>query len=86
MKRKLSIAGWFIIASVLMSACASESQQSEQVVFAPIGDSGTTVSTGMTRAELEDHVRRFSDRYYTRITLATTELRNSTASLEQKNV
>ena len=86
MNRKLSLTTWFVVPMILMSACASDSQQSEQVVFAPIGDGGTTVSVGMTRAELEDHVRRFADRYFTRITLATNELRDKADSEEQKRL
>lgn len=86
MNRKLSIIAWPIVATILLSACASESQQSEQVVFAPIGSDPTTVSTGMTRPELEDHVRRFADRYYTRVTLATNEVRDKTESEELKRL
>ena len=39
----------------------------------------------MTRAELEDHVRRFADRYFTRIAIATNELaRNATSDEHAK--
>jgi hypothetical protein len=38
----------------------------------------------MTRTELEDHVRRFADRYHTRITLATNTIRDETDSDELK--
>jgi hypothetical protein len=64
----------------LISACAVNGQQPEQVVIAPL-DSGATVSSGMTREELEDHVRRFSDRYFTRIALATAVVRNATSDV-----
>ena len=86
MNREISNAAWLLLATILLSACASNSQQAEQVVFAPIGEGSTTVSTGMTREELEDHVRRFADRYFTRIALATNELRDATVSEEQRRM
>jgi hypothetical protein len=70
-----------IVVAVLVSACAASTQQPEQVVVAPLG-SGDVTSSGMTRAELEDHVRRFSDRYYTRIALATNNVQDQTASVQ----
>jgi len=54
-------------------ACAGNAQQDKQLVVAPLGSNAVTTS-GMTRAELEDHVRRFADRYFTRIAIATNEL------------
>jgi len=74
----------FFIAT-LTSACAANGQQPEQVVIAPLG-SGGTVSSGMTREELEDHVRRFADRYFTRITLAANEARDQSTSAENKRL
>ncbi len=74
----------FFIAT-LISACAANGQQPEQVVIAPLG-SGSAVSSGMTREELEDHVRRFADRYYTRIALVTGLIRDETDSDELKRL
>jgi len=80
-----SFLAWVIIAGTFISACAANGQQPEQVVIAPLG-SGGTVSTGMTREELEDHVRRFADRYFTRISLATNEVRALATSAENKRL
>ena len=82
---KLSILGRLVLVTVLISACAANGQQPEQVVIAPLG-SGNTVSSGMTREELEDHVRRFADRYFTRIALATSIIRDETDSAELKRL
>jgi len=81
----LSILARVVIATALVSACAANGQQPEQVVIAPLG-SGETVGPGMTRTELEDHVRRFADRYHTRITLATNTIRDETDSDELKRL
>ena len=92
MKRKiintlsfLSILARIVFAMALISACAANGQQPEQVVIAPLG-SGKTVSSGMTRAELEDHVRRFADRYITRISLATNTVSDDAISDELKRL
>ena len=87
MNRKIfkSVRALPFFVATLVSACAANGQQPEQVVIAPIG-SGGTVSSGMTREELEDHVRRFADRYYTRIALVTRLIRNETDSDELKRL
>lgn len=54
-------------------ACAGNAQQDTQLVVAPLGSNAVTTSA-MTQAELEDHVRRYADRYFTRIAIATNEL------------
>lgn len=56
-------------------ACASAASQTEQIVVAPIG--GDLSGEAMTREELEDHVRRFADRYYTRMALAIATIRKT---------
>jgi hypothetical protein len=81
----LSILARLVIATALISACAANGQQPEQVVIAPLG-SGETVSSGMTRVELEDHVRRFADRYITRISLVTNTVRDESVSDELKRL
>jgi hypothetical protein len=69
----------FVTASI--SACAAPGQ-TEQVVIAPLGSSGDVSASEMTREELEDHVRRFADRYITRVALAA-DLVSSQTSDEQ---
>ena len=86
MNRILTIAAGLFFATGLLCACASNSQQSDKVVFASVGTDSSVVSTEMTREELEDHVRRFADRYITRIAIATNELRDETSSLEQRRL
>ena len=72
-----------VIITLLLSACAANGQQAEQVVIAPLG-SGDTVTSGMTREELEDGVRRYADRYFTRIAIATNNIRDNSDSQEIK--
>ncbi len=74
---------FLVITTLLLSACAANGQQAEQVVIAPLG-SGDTFTSGMTREELEDSVRRYSDRYFTRIALATNNIRYNTDSQQIK--
>ena len=81
----LTIVGCLLPLAFLITACAASGQQPEQVVIAPLG-SGGTVSSGMTREELEDHVRRFADRYFTRIALATALIRQQTDSDDLKRL
>ena len=75
--RGLLISAGLILISASISACAA-SQQAERVVVAPLGSAGSTETSGMTRVELEDHVRRFADRYMTRVALATNTLASAT--------
>ena len=56
-----------VVAALLLGACATSSDaQTTEVVVAPIDDDDDR----MTREELDDHIRRFSDRYFTRVALA----------------
>jgi hypothetical protein len=83
----LRLAGRFIFVIASISACAANGQQPEQVVVGPLGASRTVTDTGMTREELEDHVRRFADRYSTRIALAANAVRDHPAtSAEHKRL
>ena len=83
----LRLAGRIILVIASISACAANGQQPEQVVVGPLGASDTVTDTGMTREELEDHVRRFADRYLTRIALATNAVRDRPAtSAEHKRL
>jgi len=54
------------------------------VVIAPLGDSDATDEVGMTRQELEDHVRRFADRYMTRIAIAANAIISETTTAKQQ--
>jgi hypothetical protein len=74
-----------ILVALLLSACTANDRQPEQVFVVPIGSSDVA-SSGMTREELEDHVRRFSDRYFTRISLATNTVGDQTTSAEHKRL
>ena len=65
------------------AACASAAPQTEQIVVAPIDKSS---DAPMTREELEDHVRRFADRYYTRMALAVRTIRKTAKSDEEVEV
>lgn len=49
-------------------------ENTEKAVVGTIGASGKNEST-MTRAELNEHVKRFADRYYTRTIIAIDSMR-----------
>jgi hypothetical protein len=77
-------AGLILIAT-LMSACASSTPaQPNNVVIGSLGPGESTSTSGITREELEDHVRRFADRYMTRVGLAANGVRNETDEEELK--
>lgn len=65
---------------LITQACVSPGPTTEQVLVAPLSDDGRSETSGMTREELEDHVRRFADRYFTRIFLAANQLAEDTTS------
>ncbi|MDH3988712.1 MAG: hypothetical protein OEV34_06275 [Gammaproteobacteria bacterium] len=68
---------------LLLSACATSSAPQTQDVFvAEINGGAPGESSAMTRVELEAHVRRFSDRYITRIAIAANAVIDSSQSLE----
>jgi hypothetical protein len=76
-----------VLATILGSSCATSTPaEAERVVIAPLGADGSANESGMTRPELEDHVRRFADRYITRMAIATNELSAKTNSNEQKEL
>jgi len=75
----LFIAAGLALLAVSISACASStSAQTANVVIAPLGSGDSASTSGITREELEDHVRRFADRYITRVALATNSVSNNT--------
>lgn len=68
---------------VAAAACASAAPQTDQIVVAPIDDSS---DEAMTRQELDDHIRRFADRYYTRIALAVGTIRKTATNDEEVEI
>ncbi len=73
-----------VLTAIGLAGCASSAPQTQQVVVAGL-DGRMPVDPGaMTREELEDHVRRFADRYITRVAIATRELSESTEDIEDK--
>ena len=76
-----------VLTAVAISACASSSPtQPQSVVIAPLGSGDNSSTSGITREELEDHVRRFSDRYMTRAALATNALSDNTDDQSHKDL
>jgi hypothetical protein len=72
------------LCSIYLAGCGpAMAQRTEEVVVAPIGDEGEVTVASMTREELEDQVRRFADRYFTRVTLAANKVREQTTTSEQ---
>jgi hypothetical protein len=87
MRTPLFIVALSVLAIIFGSSCATAtSAEPELVVIAPLGDDGLANDSGMTRQELEDHVRRFADRYITRMAIATNELSARTNSNEHKEL
>ena len=81
----LLVVSGLVFASVSLSACAA-SGQTDEIVIAPLGSAGNTSTAGITRAELEDHVRRFADRYITRVALAVNTVSDNTENAEHQNL
>jgi hypothetical protein len=76
-----------VLVAVSISACASSSPaQSQSVVIASLGSGDNSSTSGITREELEDHVRRFADRYMTRVALAANALTNQTEDQAHKDL
>jgi len=72
------------LAAAAIVACQSPQPTTEQVLVAPLSSDGRPRESTMTREELEDHVRRFADRYFTRVTLTANEFGKATESAEQR--
>jgi ferritin-like metal-binding protein YciE len=72
--------------AVALAACQSPQPTTEQVLVAPLSSDGRPQESTMTREELEDHVRRFADRYFTRVTLTANEFRDQTESVELRSL
>jgi len=75
-----------LIAVSIVACASSEPTQTQSVVIASLGSGDTASASGMTREELEDHVRRFADRYITRVALAANALSNNTEDQKQKEL
>jgi hypothetical protein len=69
-----SIAAFAVVLIAFAGCASSEPRATAPVVVAPLTDTGAASETGMTRAELEAHVRRFADRYLTRVVIASNAL------------
>ena len=67
----------------ISSACISTSAQNEQATVARLGTSDDDTSPGMTMLELEDSLRRYADRFRTRIAVATYSIRENPLTSEQ---
>jgi hypothetical protein len=75
-----------LIAASIAACASSEPTQTQSVVIASLGSGDTSSASGMTREELEDHVRRFADRYITRVAMATNALSNNTEDQKHKEL
>lgn len=73
-----------IVAGAIPACATTEEGRTTQVVVAPLGDDDATVESGMTREELEAHVRRFADRYITRIAIAANAVIEETTTAKQQ--
>lgn len=83
LRRRIKALTMAVTTVVLLSACATSSAPQTQDVFvAEINGDAPGESSAMTRVELEAHVRRFSDRYITRIAIAANAVIDSSQSLE----
>ena len=81
----LLVVSGLVFASVSLSACAA-SGQTDELVIAPLGTAGNTSTAGITREELEDHVRRFADRYITRVALTVNAVTGTAAGKEHQKL
>lgn len=85
LRRRIKALTMAVTTVVLLSACATSSAPQTQDVFvAEINGDAPGESSAMTRVELEAHVRRFSDRYITRIAIAANAVIDSSRSLEAR--
>jgi hypothetical protein len=71
-----------LLASTITGCATASDPQTEQVVVAELDTDDASTVSQMTRQELEDHVRRFADRYLTRISIAVREVMMSSDSVE----
>jgi hypothetical protein len=75
MKRQWACFFLALCLTVGLAGCASApGPQTEQVVVADLDTSDASTVSQMTREELEEHVRRFADRYLTRVAIAVREV------------
>jgi len=83
---RLSRLRWLLSCSLLLvglGACMTPSPTTEQVLVAPLSNSGQSSQSSMTREELEDSVRRYADRYFTRVALAGVFWRSGRTKVEE---
>jgi len=72
-----------IVVGAIPACATTEEGKTTQVVVASLGDGDTSSESGMTREELEAHVRRFADRYITRIAIAANAVIEETTTAKQ---
>jgi hypothetical protein len=72
-----------IVVGAIPACATTEEGKTTQIVIAPLGGGDSTDESGMTREELEDHVRRFADRYFTRIAIAANAIIDETTTAKQ---
>lgn len=75
------------LAIVAVSACAaSGSGSSNRITIAPLDNESTIDNRGMTRDDLDVHLRRFADRYMTRIAVAVNTISEQPISNEERQL
>lgn len=79
------IVAFSCLATASITACAAAAQP-EQVVIESLGSGAEISVSAITREELEDHVRRFADRYITRVAIAVNNLAKNTDSIEHRRL
>jgi len=72
----LTFASVAIVALGCTTAVAQ--RDADAVVVAPVDDDAD--NSGMTETELEDQLRRYADRFYTRVVLATNTVANDAST------
>jgi len=72
-----------LISLSVNSACLAAPLQDEEVAITPFGTSVDDATSGMTLLELDDSLRRYADRFRTRITVATYSIRERPLTSEQ---
>jgi hypothetical protein len=72
-----------LLVTVAVPGCATApASPTEQVVVADLDSDDASSVSQMTREELEEHVRRFADRYLTRVAIAVRDLIDSYDDVE----
>ena len=82
-KRQWACFALALLVTVALAGCATApASPTEQVVVAELDSDDASSVSQMTREELEEHVRRFADRYLTRVAIAVRDLIESYDTVE----